>query len=227
MRSTIRQRQPYSGNRAIRTVLVLATAAVAAISCSCIGNVALLYAPDKTYRSAETTPTGKIDWDIIECSTGKSIGHGSKTLVLNDIVIVEHLESSTFYDKRIDLEQGFYVAMSEFPENVESDVGGFGMVAEREGHDTFCWEWFEVDSRTHATKLQESGALEITTRQVGSRWEIGSTKFLTNVSFRLHPDGVESVLSNKPKWRVNILKGSEIMWPSLVGGKVMANDMKY
>ncbi len=81
---------------------------------------------------------------------------------------------------------------------------------------TFSWEWFIVDSESHATKLQEIGELAITVSRVGPGWEVTRTEFLSDVSFRVIPFPKGD--PKNPTWRVKIFKGSIITWPSIVKG---------
>jgi len=81
---------------------------------------------------------------------------------------------------------------------------------------------FTIDREEHATKLQETGELNFDAKKVDSRWEISRTDFLTDVTFRVklyETDGHKSY----PKWRITILKGSYVSWPSLVGDTVIPN----
>jgi hypothetical protein len=70
--------------------------------------------------------------------------------------------------------------------------------------------------------LQEKGELAFDIKKVDSNWEITRTEFLTDVTFR-----VNVVMSNgpqdNPKWRVTILKGSYMDWPSLIGDTVTSS----
>jgi|GEM_PF-1035257 len=213
--------------RQLATRLVVVAVAVLGAAGSCASSKAFFFVgSDKTYRTTEQKVVGKLEWDIVDCANGRTIAHGNKTVELRDITIVEHRDENgelSFYDKRINLEQAFYIEMSEFPEQAESDVDGFGMVAGRDGERTFCWEWFNVDGKSHATKLQETGAVEISVKAIDSRWEVVSTKFLSDVSFRIQLEDVKGSLAERLRWRVNIRKGSEVKWPSLVGDKVISN----
>ena len=62
-----------------------------------------------------------------------------------------------------------------------------------------------------ATKLQESGELSFDTKKTQNGAEIHRMEFLTDVSIRISRVTDESPL--KPRWRVNILKGSFVNWP--------------
>jgi hypothetical protein len=92
-----------------------------------------------------------------------------------------------------------------------------------EGCGTFSWEWFEVKTPTEAIKLQESGQLEIRFKECDSRWEVGYTKFLSDISFRISLCTAEKPKPDKPTWRLNIREGSYITWPFVVNGEVVFN----
>ena len=77
-----------------------------------------------------------------------------------------------------------------------------------------------LELRAYVTKLQESGKLRIQSKQVGQGWDLVYTEFLSNVSFRVGRHGDNPM---KPKWRVLVLKGSAIHWPSVLDGKLLPN----
>ena len=91
----------------------------------------------------------------------------------------------------------------------------------------FAWDWFIVDQEGHATKLQETGELELTYAMVGDDREIVGTKFLSDVSLRMSTmaylaTGVSDVLN--PEYRIEISAGSHILWPVLVDGVVVVRE---
>jgi len=168
--------------------------------------------------------TGQINWIIREAATGKTIDRGAMTIHVRDIKVERKSseDEDPFFSKRIDLNRDFYFEMAEFPETDLSDFEGFGLVIEHRNLRSFCWEWFNIDREKHATKLQETGELNFDAKKVDSRWEISRTDFLTDVTFRVklyETDGHKSY----PKWRITILKGSYVSWPSLVGDTVIPN----
>ena len=72
-----------------------------------------------------------------------------------------------------------------------------------------------------AAKIQESGELGIDVLPVGSEWEITRTEFLTDISFRVARLSIDP--PELPSWRVFVLKGSTIAWPSLINGEVVSH----
>src|SRR2546423_4621645 len=125
--------------------------------------------------------------------------------------------SSPLFSKTILLDNVLRFGLAD---RVEETRKGFGFFADLEDRQTFSWEWFKVSGVESATKLQETGGLRITVVQTANGLEIGYTGFETDVSIRLDPIGeVRDPLN--PKWRVNIAKGSEVYWPSLIEGKII------
>ena len=125
--------------------------------------------------------------------------------------------SAPLYSKTIKLDPVLRFGIADRVEEVRK---GFGIFADLEDRKTFSWEWFKVTGAESAAKLQESGSLRIRLVQTSNGLEIAYTAFETDVSIRLDPIG-EFRDPGNPKWRVNIAKGSEIYWPSLVGGNVI------
>lgn len=120
------------------------------------------------------------------------------------------------YRKRIHLDEDFYFDLVDRPSARRTALSGFGLAAERETVPTFSWEWFNVgDDGERATKLQESGELSIAlARGRSGNWEVGYTEFLTDVSLRTEPKQGTGWGAPGPQWRVRIVEGSRVSWPS-------------
>ncbi|MCH7903172.1 MAG: hypothetical protein IH944_01240 [Armatimonadetes bacterium] len=134
------------------------------------------------------------------------------------------------HSKMIELSDQFSFGTSGGASEVRAESSGFGFTARRLIHeDTGSWEWFNIDGSEHATKHQETGEVAMKIEKVGKVWEVVRTEFLTDVSIRIARMGVEAFkLSNKGfgiefDWRVRILKGSVVLWPSLIDGETVAN----
>jgi hypothetical protein len=167
---------------------------------------------------------GKLNWVVREVDTGKTIADGGREVRVRDVRIEKvSATDDPFFPKKIWFNMDFYLEMSEFPQAERSGKEGFGLNVNRRFLDTFCWEWFNIDSDNHATKLQESGELAIDIKKVNSQWEITRTEFLSDVTLRAFPRGAIASV-DKPKWRVTILKGSYVNWPSLIGKTVVPNN---
>ena len=135
-------------------------------------------------------------------------------------------EGLPHFVKRIKLGDVFWFGLAETP---ESKVG-FGMIAGRTDAPTFSWEWFNVEANGVAEKLQEVGRLSLKIKETANFEEIVYTHFETDISLRLTPSTCdapnaegEKIDRRRHPWRINIKRGAEIFWPSLVKGKVVSN----
>lgn len=122
----------------------------------------------------------------------------------------------SLYRKRIHLDGDFCFELVDRPTARRGALTGFGLAAEHETTPTFSWEWFNVgDGQGRAKKLQEDGELGIRLKLGRSGdWEVGHTEFLTDVSLRVEPKEGAGRRSPGPRWRVRILEGSRVTWPS-------------
>jgi hypothetical protein len=191
--------------------------------CSC-HPLAMLPVNEQTFRSDSAEVVGQLGWDIVDCEHGITVSAGSRPLLVRDVVIARETsgDGSETFDKRIDLDQSFYVTLAEFPEQTADDVGGFALMSGR-GAGNSSWEWFDLESATHARKRQETGELTVAYVPVGPRWELGRTLFDTDVSLRVYDGGIIDVARNKPRWRIRIQKNSYIEWPSVLDGVIVVN----
>jgi hypothetical protein len=156
---------------------------------------------------------GMVDWSVIETVSGNVLGGGQLSVTCDDVTIDEHRNSDnvTYYRKRIQLFGPFSFAIDEHPTKAAGDLKGFGFKGEKEDHQTFSWEWFNIVSPTEAVKLQEDGRVGIEICQFDKGWEVARTEFLTDVSLRITRfDGDPSL---EPFWKVIIRQGSWIAWP--------------
>lgn len=122
----------------------------------------------------------------------------------------------SLYRKRIHLDGDFCFDLVDRPVGRRGALIGFGLVAERGATPTFSWEWFDVgDEQKRATKLQEDGELGIRLERAASGdWEVGYTEFLTDVSLRMEPREGARRGDSGSGWRVRIVEGSRVSWPS-------------
>lgn len=192
----------------------------------------------KIYRSKDKGIVGEIGWELEDCETGEIIETGKRLITAEEVEIEWHLQAPTnwllrtlknfflskfgFYNKTIQLGERSFLVMSEFPKKRKAGIRGFGMSAATEKERrSFCWEWFEVKNASKAIKLQESGELSISSEDVDSRWEITSTYFDSDVSFRISPYSTEKSKQTEPKWRLEIHQGSYVNWPYISNEKVI------
>lgn len=181
---------------------------------------------DKMYVAKQNSGKviGSIGWEITEPSSGKVLGHGNRQIRLREVAIavVGKLSGQELMTKRVLLSNHFVLELAGSTALSRDQVLGFALNADRDDRQAFAWDWFTVDRPTHATKLQETGEVAIKISKVGQLWDITRTKFLTEVSLRVSRfDASTDPLD--PTWRVKISKGSWLDWPSLVGGRVVAN----
>jgi hypothetical protein len=162
---------------------------------------------------------GHLRWEITEGATGKVVGAGQREIQLKDVVF----KAGQLMLKMISLSDHFILGMAEAPSPTKAEKKGFGLSISRDdAENVFSWEWFIVNYEDHAYKLQETGSVRIKLAQVGSGWEVTSTEFLDDTSLRALIAGEDE--PDRPRWRVRILKGSFVRWPSLVNGAVVPNN---
>ncbi|MEZ0326252.1 MAG: hypothetical protein ACAH95_10125 [Fimbriimonas sp.] len=180
----------------------------------------------KVYVATENRDAriGRLIW-VAKDRAGKVLGKGNRWLTLKDVKVeVSDGAMGKLVSKNIVVGSHFKLDFASFPERSVAEVVGFGLTATRDDVDTFCWEWFNVDSPTKATKLQERGELGILIDKVEGGYDVLRTNFLSDISMRIQKsaDGAGA----DPRWRLNILKGSRIDWPKLAHGKVLLSFPK-
>jgi hypothetical protein len=173
---------------------------------------------------------GKVSWVIHESVTGKTIDQGTSAVYLRDITVKGRYERGVslfspritpeHFIKEVRLNKDFSLVKREFPRAERPVVGGIVMAADHRTLPTSCYEWFEFDGENHATKSEETGEIAFAYNKVSSAWEMSRTEFLSDVTFRVNLIGSKD-RRDFPKWRVTILKGSFVNWPSLVGDTVV------
>jgi hypothetical protein len=167
--------------------------------------------PGEALKAAEVE--GRIDWQIVERATGKLLDQGRTELRAGDIHVEEGngRDGEGFFRKEIRLNADFSIGLADFPKATWAELGGFGLVGGYSKADTFSWDWFEVDSPTHATKLQEGGELALSGVEVDAKWQIGRIEFLTDTVIRIQLfDGKPD---REPDWLIKIGRGSYVNWP--------------
>jgi hypothetical protein len=166
---------------------------------------------------------GSLKWEILKETTGEILARGNGPVRLKDMVVRDAIDSNgrRLTRKRIQLNSQFALEIADPPVLNITDKKGFGIAAQCADSSCFSWEWFSVQDSKHAFK-SKGGALEIDLKQVGSDWEITQTNFKTDISLGISRIGVDSA-GSKPYWRINISKGSQITWPSVVNGQVVPN----
>lgn len=197
------------------------------IVCAALGGLFLLLSSGcqgtpKEKPAAASDPEqviGSLRWEITETATGKILGEGRREILLKEVAVT----GGDLTIKQIPLSDHFVLGMAESSSPTKAEKKGFGLTLRRDDAEKlFSWDWFTVNYEDHAYKLQEEGSLRIKIGNAGSGWEVTRTEFLSDVSLRAFIVGEK--LTDRPKWRVRIFKGSLVRWPSLVNGIVVAGD---
>ncbi len=151
----------------------------------------------------------KIDYEIYtvdETGNPALIAKGVKEYGDADLEIDErNVRGEIHWSKSLELEGGFSVGASIYR---EPEVTGFGLWAQRSPCG-FSWEWFNASASGRFKKLQETGQLSVTYRNVGPVKEISEIVFDTDVSLRLN----ESQDVHRKTHRILVKKGSVLKFP--------------
>lgn len=164
---------------------------------------------------------GSIQWKARQAPDFEVVAEGEKPLPLRDLRLrLIEADTGVMIGKEIRLNEDFALALSfGLKDELES---GFGFTGTNLKVHSFSWEWFVVDAPGHAYKLQEEGELAFETRRLDRGVDIIETRLLKPLCCRISRFGVDNPLT--PHWRLEIAKGTEIRWPSLIDGKVVLND---
>jgi hypothetical protein len=163
---------------------------------------------------------GSLQWEIRGSFFHWVTARGTTPIHLKDVTIeIYGPVNSRQANKRIQLTPEFAI---ELVDGIgDSKVkSGFGIKGEKKNTNYYSWEWFLVDEGKLAVKLQEKGTPGIEIKNVSIGTEITRIDFLTDISIRLLSG---PHLKRPVFYRIKILKGSSITWPSVVNGKVVAN----
>lgn len=151
----------------------------------------------------------KIEYEIFaldEAGKPTLLAKGVKEYADADVEIEErNVRGEIHWSKSLLLEGGFSVGGSIYR---EPQVTGFGLWA-RHSACGFSWEWFNASASGRFKKLQETGQLSVTYRNVGSMKEISEIVFDTDVSLRLN----ESQDIHRDTHRILVKKGSVLKFP--------------
>jgi hypothetical protein len=170
----------------------------------------------------------KIEWLRTRTGANRPSREESEAInreIANDPTSQEVAE--VWFKKSCPLSNFYCFGYAEHP--IYDPLPGFGLtgginpayVKDEENLRTFSWEWFGAQAPGQALKLQESGRLAFEQARTACGLEITRMVFETDLSLRVIPRG--SGRGTEPRWRIRIHQGSEIFWPSLVGGEVLAN----
>lgn len=175
-------------------------------------------------RSDSQQRVGILTLQIVDCASGQVLSQGTREVLARDVAITQRKGlGRVCFDKRIDLDHGFYIQMAECGEPTREEISGFGLTSGRVGYRS-SWEWFDVDRESHAVKRQELGEMKFTPVALGARWEVGRTEVAKEISFRVFGFDPTAVLRNAPRWRIQVKEGSYIDWPSAANGGVVLHS---
>lgn len=179
----------------------------------------------RVIRSDSQQRVGTLTLQIVECASGVVVSQGTREVLASDVAISQRLalDGSVCFDKRINLDHGFYIQMAECAATTREGIGGFSLTPGRAGYRS-SWEWFDADRDSHAAKLQESGELTFIPVAVGSTWEVGRMEVQKEVSLRVFGWDPTAQFRNAPRWRIQLKAGSYIEWPSLGDGVLVLHS---
>jgi hypothetical protein len=174
---------------------------------------------NRVIRSASQQRVGILTLQIVECASGVILYQGTREVLARDVAITQRkgLDGSVCFDKRINLDQSFYIQMAECAATTREEIGGFSLSPGRDGHQP-SWEWFDTNPDYHAVKRQEAGELTFIPVQSGSPWEVGRIDVKKEVSLRVFGWDPSALLRNAPRWRIQVKEGSYVEWPSAANG---------
>lgn len=204
-----------------KTVAMRAVSVAILLALSACGSV-LPGGGNRVARSNSPQPVGALKFQIVECASGAVIAQGTHEILARDIAITQKRGLGCF-DKRIDLDQGFYIQMAECVSNTREEIGGFSITPGRVRYRS-SWEWFDVDHESRAVQRQGSGELTITPVAVGSSWEVGRTEVVKDISLRVFGWDPTAIFRNAPRWRIQLKPGSYVEWPSATNGGVVLHS---
>lgn len=173
----------------------------------------------RVIRSDSQQRVGVLKFQIVECASGAIVYQGTREVLARDVAIKQTrgLFGEICFDKRIDLDQTFYIELDDCAAKTREDIDGFSLSPGRIGERS-SWEWFEADRESRAVKLQESGELTFIPVTLGSTWEVGRIEVKKEVSLRVFGWDPTAVMRNDPSWRIQLKEGSYIEWPSAAKG---------
>lgn len=164
--------------------------------------IVLLFVPLPTWAE-------KLIYEIYSLDGDKKptlLAKGVKEYSDSDIQIEKkEYQGQVHWAKFIGLEKEFGVGASIYR---EQEVTGFGIWA-KGSPCGFSWEWFNIRGPGKFNKLQESGEVSVTYREIEKAKEIAEIHFDTDISLRLD----ESNEVGKKTHRILIKQGSVLKFP--------------
>jgi len=159
----------------------------------------------------EIETIGALNYAIFDHVTGELISKDSKILTVKDIQISP---VKTSFNKKIELGNHFSFSLAD--NATRTGPKNFGLSSRRDDVRSFAWVWFVEDYPGHA-KHRDLNELHFDTKTTPNGNEIHCMEFLTDVSIEVSRLNESSHI---PAWRVEIYKGSMMVWPVLVDGEI-------
>ena len=166
---------------------------------------------------------GSLSWVIYEAFSGAVVDRGGGTFRIKDVGLQESGTASNIRTRKtIALNNQFSLEMSEPATEWMAEKTSLTFTARHKDLQTSSYAGLRIQSSGRATRPQDSSEVAVAIAEVApKRWEVTRTEFLTDLSIEVtHP---AMVPRGSPYWRVVILKGSSITWPSLINGRTVGN----
>lgn len=165
---------------------------------------------------------GSISWTVTDCKAGTV----SQTVVTipklstTQIMLMPSGLIGENQTKTIQLSEEYTLELH--CSRLESAREGFALTSQNKTKHFFCWEWFTVEPSGRATKLQETGELELTFAKPKEQIDIIGCKFLSDIELRMKSMDYlkRTVETDEFEVRLTIHAGSELTLPILVDGLV-------
>jgi hypothetical protein len=161
---------------------------------------------------------------IIHDAAGAVVERGNRTVKLKEVLVEERgtpAEPST--PKAIQLNTQFSLRLSENPSEFRTHKTSVSFTVRKDSDQSSSFGSFNIDGPAHATRKNDGAELGVDILQVAGRWEVTRTEFLTDAPFAGSVPRTWGAAAPPPMWRLTILKGSTVTWPSSINGKVVAN----
>lgn len=163
---------------------------------------------------------GFLKWSTVDTKSKKILTQGSRKIRLGDVSIKQTEGKMRSLEKFISLGNHFVLCLPESFDVHTVHPNGFALMVYKPNTDSFSFEWFNVDSPTHARKLREKGEIGFLLAKTPRGEELQRTTFLSSISMRTMDENFEK--THTFRWRTEIGKGSVINWPTVRNGKVVA-----
>jgi hypothetical protein len=160
---------------------------------------------------------------VLHDAAGAVVERGNRTVKLKEVLVEElgtPAEPST--PKAIQLNTQFSLRLSENPDQFRSLKTSLSLMVRKDSDQSASSGFFTIDGPAHATRKNDGAELGVDVSQIAGRWEVTRTEFLTDVSFEGRVRTSWGAAAPPPIWRLTILKGSTITWPSIINGKIVA-----